>query len=71
MATVLESSYLIQLGGDASTLSLSRQQVLTCARLADSPYWSGRCSGGDISEVRRREKGLDMQDGTSERWMCA
>ena len=52
MAAILESTYLIQLGGDAETLSLSRQQVLSCANKDDSPYWSAQCAGGDISEVR-------------------
>ena len=52
VAAILESTYLIQLGGDAATLSLSRQQVLSCANKDDSPYWSAQCAGGDISEVR-------------------
>ena len=53
-ASVVESAYLIQMGGDASSLSLSRQQFLSCSRLAESPYWGGRCAGGDVGEVSGR-----------------
>ena len=49
--TVIESTYLILNGGNASTLALSRQQLLACTNEANSPYFGLNCAGGAVDQV--------------------
>ena len=59
--TVIESTYLILYGGNASTLALSRQQLLACTNEDNSPFFGLNCAGGSVDQVQGGMGGRDVR----------